>query len=86
MEGPADGGAVRRLATKKTLETPIACTPGGSGDDDASFEEYLDEKRGTNGEEDVTKVPLRCGLARDVVEGRASALFALATTLSAFPG
>ena len=84
--GPADGGAVRRLATKKTLETPIAGTPGGSGDDDASFEEYRDEKRGTNGEEEVTKGPLRGGLARDVVEGRASALFALATTLSAFPG
>lgn len=86
VEGPADGGAVRRLATKKTLETPIVGTPGGSGDDDASFEEYRHEKRGTNGEEDVTKGPLRGGLARDVVEGRASALFALATTLGTFPG
>ena len=86
VEGPADGGAVRRLATKKTLETPIAGTPGGSGDDDASFEEYRDEKRGTKEEEDATKGPLRGGLARDVVEGRASALFALATTLGTFPG
>jgi hypothetical protein len=46
VEGPADGGAVRRLATKKTLETPIVGTPGGSGDDDASAEEYRHEKRG----------------------------------------
>lgn len=72
VEALKDGGAVRRLA-------PDACV-GGSGVN-AALEEYRDDKRAANVAERVERGPLHVDVARDVVDGRVSALFALAAAV-----
>lgn len=72
VEAPKDGGAVRRLAPEAGV--------GGSGVN-AALEEYRDDKRAANVAERVERGPLHVDVARDVVDGRVSALFALAAAV-----
>ena len=47
----------------------------------AALEEYRDDKRAANVAERVERGPLHVDVARDVVDGRVSALFALAAAV-----
>ena len=47
----------------------------------AALEEYREDKRAANVAERVERGPLRVDIARDVVDGRVSALFALAAAV-----
>jgi hypothetical protein len=72
VEAPKDGGAVRRLAPEAGV--------GGSGVN-AALDKYRDDERAANVAERVERGPLRVDIARDVVDGRVSALFALAAAV-----
>ena len=47
----------------------------------AALEKYRDDERAANVAERVERGPLRVDIARDVVDGRVSALFALAAAV-----